>query len=119
MNTILKLKPKQEMELKVKNFIPPFSTEPEIYILEVVPQEDSGMMSPLPMLLREDTPPHICHDLCHHSRARKSNNSLKFHFTFLLHALHESLFLELHIVVAYCFYAFTFQQHINAECSKH
>ncbi|CAG7816472.1 unnamed protein product [Allacma fusca] len=71
-NIFVQLKPKQEMELKVKNFIPPFSTEPEIYILEVLPQEDSRMISPLPMLLREDTPPHICHDLCHHSRARKS-----------------------------------------------
>lgn len=66
------LKPKQEVELKVKNFIPPFSTEPEIYLLEVLPNEDPRMISPLPLLLREDTPPHICHDLCHHSLARKS-----------------------------------------------
>ena len=72
------LKPKQEIELKVKNFIPPFSSDPEIFLLEVLPQDDPRMMSPLPMLLREDTPPHICHDLCHHSRARQSKPSILF-----------------------------------------
>lgn len=65
------LKPKQEVELKVKNFIPPFSPEPEIYLLEVLPNEDPRLISPLPLLIREDTPPHICHDLCHHSLARR------------------------------------------------
>jgi len=77
----LQLKPKQEIELKVKNFIPPFSAEPEIYLLEVLPSEEPSMLlslsplSPLPhhhpFPPREETPPHICHDFCHHSRAQK------------------------------------------------
>lgn len=108
-NIFIQLKPKQEIELKVKNFIPPFSPDPELYILEVLPNEDqdprltsggmssslggmygggggmyggggggmSGMeaerRSPVPasMLIREDTPPHICHEFCHHTLARR------------------------------------------------